>query len=313
MKRFPSKSIDLHQHWWSGALREELGRLGLLAGTTLRLDGEPPYELDLADHDLAARRHQDEQDGVALTLYSLSSPLGLETLPPERAEPVLAAWHAGADDLPAGTGLWAAAALVEPDLDRLAGDLARPGVVGLQVPATALATPARLEALAPVLAVAEAADRPVLVHPGPAAASGPAAAPAAAPAVSAEELPTWWPALTDYVAQLQAAWFAWHVAGRRLLPHLRICFVALAGLAPLFHERLDQRGGRLGAIDPGVFYETSSFGPRAVDAVVRVVGVDPIVHGSDRPYAHPTDPGLGEAFAHALFVANPARLLGVAR
>ncbi|MBZ5735761.1 amidohydrolase [Nocardioides sp. TRM66260-LWL] len=298
---FPTNSIDLHQHWWSPELRDALASLGLLrgsAGTTLHLDGEPPFELDLAAQDLAARRAQDVADGIALTLYSLSSPLGLESRRPDEARRVLDAWHAGAAALPEGTGLWAAAGLVEPDPESLRADLARPGVVGLQVPATALATPQALEALAPLLAVAERAGRPVLVHPGP-----------AAPIPHAAALPSWWPAVTDYVAQLQAAWFAWHVGGRALLPDLRIAFVALAGLAPLLHERLAQRGGRLGAIDPGVFYETSSFGPRAIDAVVRVVGVDPLVHGSDRPYAEPTDPGLGAAFAGSLFVSNPARLL----
>jgi len=58
-----------------------------------------------------------------------------------------------------------------------------------------------------------------------------------------------------------------------------------------------------------VYYETSSYGTRAIDATVRVTGVDALVHGSDRPYAEPTDPGLGEAFSHALYVANPQRLL----
>ena len=48
---------------------------------------------------------------------------------------------------------------------------------------------------------------------------------------------------------------------------------------------------------------------RAIDALVRVVGVDPIVAGSDRPYAQPVDPGLGDAFSHALFTANPRHLL----
>ena len=60
-------------------------------------------------------------------------------------------------------------------------------------------------------------------------------------------------------------------------------------------------------------YETSSYGPRAIDALVRVVGVDPLVLGSDRPYAQPFDPahlpGFGAAFAHALTTANPAHLL----
>ncbi|MBA3279068.1 MAG: hypothetical protein H0U22_10165, partial [Geodermatophilaceae bacterium] len=72
---------------------------------------------------------------------------------------------------------------------------------------------------------------------------------------------------------------------------------------------LAARGGALGRIDPAVYYETSSYGTRAIDATVRVTGVDALVHGSDRPYAEPTDPGLGAAFSHALFVANPQRLL----
>jgi hypothetical protein len=134
------------------------------------------------------------------------------------------------------------------------------------------------------------------VHPGPAPAGGPG-------------LPAWWPALVPYVIQLHQAWLAWHVTGRRRHPGLRIAFVALAGLAPLHHERLAARGGALGPLDPGVFYETSSYGTRAIDALVRVVGVDPIVHGSDRPYAEPADPGLGAAFTHAMRTANTRHLL----
>ena len=94
---------------------------------------------------------------------------------------------------------------------------------------------------------------------------------------------------------------------------LRIAFVALAGLAALHHERLAARGGALGRLDPLVHYETSSYGPRAIDALVRVVGIDPLVLGTDRPYAQPFDatdlPGFGAAFAHALTRSNPAHLL----
>ena len=43
--------------------------------------------------------------------------------------------------------------------------------------------------------------------------------------------------------------------------------------------------------------------------MTRVVGVDPLVHGSDRPYAVPTDPGLGDAFTRALVELNPHHLL----
>jgi predicted TIM-barrel fold metal-dependent hydrolase len=59
-----------------------------------------------------------------------------------------------------------------------------------------------------------------------------------------------------------------------------------------------------------MFVETSSYGNRAVDSVLRVLGVDMLVFGSDRPYAQPRpDLGLGDAARHAIRVTNPARLL----
>lgn len=290
-------SVDVHQHLWPPALVEELRRRRqppYLDGWVLHLDGEPPYAIDPTDHDLPRRAAQ--EDG--LVLLSLSSPLGIESFAPDEAHRLLDAWHDLADDLPPGYGLWAAPGLVEPDLADLATVLKHDRIHGLQVPATALATPSALEAIAPVLATAQQADLPVLVHPGPA---GPVPAPAG--------LPGWWPALTSYVAQQSAAWHSWHLAGRSLLPTLRIAFVGLAGLAPLHHERLAQRGGTLGTIDKHVYYETSSYGTQAIDAMSRVVGVDPLVNGSDRPYAEPTDPGLGEAVSRAILVANPHHLL----
>jgi len=289
---------DCHQHVWSPALVEALRsrtRAPRLDGWELHLEGEAPYAVDPADHDAEARLTTDANDGTGLTVLALSSPLGIETLPPEESAPLLDLWHAGADDLGEGHALWAAPRLVEPDPAELATVLAHPRVRGVQVPATAMTTPARLGRLAPLLRVAEAADLPVLVHPGP--------------ATPTPGVPVWWPALTDYTSQLTAAWFAWHTAGRALLPTLRIGFVALAGLAPLHHERLARRGGRLGPLDPGVFYETSSYGRQAVDAMTRVVGADALVHGTDRPYADPGDLALGPAFDHAVHVTNPHHFL----
>lgn len=99
------------------------------------------------------------------------------------------------------------------------------------------------------------------------------------------------------------------MAGRALLPRLRIGFVALAGLAPLHHERMEQRGAGSALLDPGVFYETSSYGPQAIDAMTRAVGVDVLVHGSDRPYATSRDPELGAAFTQLWRATNPHRFL----
>ncbi len=294
-------SVDVHQHLWPAALiaalraRTDLPRL---AGWTLRLDGEPAYDVTPSDHDpLARARREQEQPGSypgRLALVSLSSPMGLEDLPPEQSRPLLDAWHEGAAELPDAFGAWAAVTRQEPDLAGLARRL-DDGFAGLQVPATWMATPPALEALAPVLEVCQQADRPVLVHPGPAAV--------------AADAPGWWPAVVDYPAQLAAAWWSWHQTGRALLPTLRIGFVAGAGLAPLQHERLRARGGRLGAVDPLVFVETSSYGPQAVDALIRALGIDAVIRGSDRPYAEPVDFRLGDAAARAIDVSNPRRFL----
>jgi 6-methylsalicylate decarboxylase len=55
----------------------------------------------------------------------------------------------------------------------------------------------------------------------------------------------------------------------------------------------------------------SSSGPRTLDAAIRALGVDRLVHGSDRPVAEPVDPvALGEAVAHALLEHNPRQALG---
>jgi hypothetical protein len=82
----------------------------------------------------------------------------------------------------------------------------------------------------------------------------------------------------------------------------------LAGLAPLHRERAAARGAPATA-DPLTMLDTSSYGSRAVDAVIRVVGVDRLVHGSDRPVVAPVPLALGPAAEAALRERNPARLL----
>jgi predicted TIM-barrel fold metal-dependent hydrolase len=87
----------------------------------------------------------------------------------------------------------------------------------------------------------------------------------------------------------------------------------LAGLAPLHRERLVARGGSpAGAGMPEVFLDTSSYGPRAIDAVIRALGVDSLVYGSDRPVVVPAEPELGEAVSVAIRSRNPARMLSLA-
>jgi len=293
--------VDIHQHVWPDLFVEELRRRSQpprLDGWTLLTCGEPPFKVNPADHDVARRAAQAARDGVDRVVIGLSSPLGIEYLAPEDATSLLDAYHDGVIELGAPFAGWAAACLTAIDAASLVKQLDR-GFVGLQLPATAVADESGYRRCSALLDVLAERDLPLFIHPGA--------------ALAIADGPAWWPALVPYVQQLHAAWFAFRAYGRAAHPRLRICFTALAGLAPLHGERLAARGGAdplaRGAVDPRMFVETSSYGDRAVDSVLRVLGVDVLVFGSDRPYAQPHSGfGLGEAARHAIRVTNPARL-----
>lgn len=296
-------AIDVHQHLWSEPLVEALAARD--RHPLIRRDGRA-WRLELAGEPAsyvpretpAARAEAIRADGLDRGLVALSSALGVEGLSAEEAEPLLAAHAALAPEQPDTLGVWAATSLLDPDTAAHQLPAALADAVGLCLPAGALATPAALEAVAPVLEALERAGKPLLVHPGPVA--------------TPHGAPPWWPALADYVAQQQAAWLAFAQVGRPNHPRLKVVFAALAGLAPLHAERIVARGGPVRALrDPGVFYDTSSYGSVAIDAISRVVGRDQLVHGTDRPVVDPpAGPGeldLGDW--HAMATVNPARLL----
>lgn len=294
-------NVDVHQHLWTPSLLAALRSRReppYLDGWTLRLDGEPPYEVPSTDHDVARRAELAAADGLGRVLVSLSAPIGVEWLPAAEARPLLDAYHEDAAALPEPFGAWAAACVRDIDAKETARVLDQ-GFAGLQLPANSLADAAGYARCAPLLDLLEERDLPLFVHPGPApggAAGGPG----------------WWPAMVPYVQQMHAAWFAFRAFGRSRHPRLRVCFALLAGLAPLHGERFAARGDGSAAVDPDVFVETSSYGPRSVDAVVRALGVDAVVQGSDRPYAEPPQHpgfGLGGAAAYAFRITNPRRLL----
>ena len=201
--------------------------------------GEAPSEVVLADHDPVVRALLAERDEVDTVAIAPSSPLGIEWLPRDEAQPLLDASHDGILELGDPFRLWAAPALAAPaaGAGEIDGLLDR-GALGACVPAAALAGEAGRKRMASLLSRLQARDAVLFVHPGPAR--------------SASDLePSWWPALTAY-------------------------------------------------------------GPRTVDAVLRVVGVDRLVYGSDRPVVEPPElEPLGTSFSHAVREANPALLLSL--
>jgi 6-methylsalicylate decarboxylase len=270
--------IDVHQHLWPEEFLAALGRRRTPpflrregSEWVVRVAGEPESIVDLAAHDPRRRAARLADDGLERALIASSLPLGVEGLPRDEAAPLLAALNDGLLELPADFGVWGSIALDDPDPGD-ADRLLRRGAVGIALPASAIADRAGLVRLRPVFACLEASGAALFVHPGP------------VPAGTDTDVAPWWPALTSYVAQMNSAWHAWAAYGRRAHPTLRVVFAMLAGLAPLQGERLAARGGPVAALsDPLSFYDTSSYGTVAIDAMAEIVGREQIVFGSDRP------------------------------
>lgn len=280
--------IDIHQHIWTEPLvqalseRRELPFIRSENGlSVLFLAGERPYVIDRDGEAPTWRAELVRRDGIDRALVCLSSPLGIESLPREQAKPLLDAYHDGALALGEPFGVWGAIALDRADPDDVDRVLEL-GCVGVSLPACAIADLDRLADLTGVLDRLQDRSAPLLIHPG------------RARSLVGQEAslsdPLWWPSLTRYVAEMQACWLAFLAAGRRSHPELAIVFSMLAGLAPLHHERLRARGGpALAERDPLTFYETSSYGPRALRELEALVGPEQILYGSDRPLAEPED------------------------
>jgi predicted TIM-barrel fold metal-dependent hydrolase len=278
--------IDVHQHIWTAPLIDRLAARQTLplvrrsnGITVLHSHGERPYVIDVTAEASERRATLVRRDGLDLALVAVSSPIGIEALPRESSLELIDAHLEGVSALPAEFAAWGPVSLERPDagdVDRL---LAR-GCVGISLPAGALAGPDRLERLGLLLERAAVRGLPAFVHPGPAPGQWP-------PDASFGD-PLWWRPLTDYVAQMQAAWLTFASYGRRDHPELTVIFAVLAGGAPLLVERLEARGGPVIDLrDPGTFYETSSYGSAAVEMMARRVGEGQLLYGSDRPVIEP--------------------------
>lgn len=302
MKATPQ--IDVHQHLWSPPLLAALEqrreppfvrRHG--QDWIVSVPGEPDSLLKQSACGIEQQVASLANDGVDFAVISLSSALGIEALHPREAEPLLEAYRAGIAALPSRFLAWGAVGLHTVDRDSIDTVVAQ-GFIGLSLPAGAVATPVGLERCAPLLERLEELNAPLFIHPGP--------SPWDLPRLDTESLPTWWPALTDYIAGMSAAWHTFTVLGREKYPDLKVLFAMLAGCAPIHIERLASRGIEGSALhSPNTFYDSSSYGPKAIRAVAGHVGTGQIVYGSDRPVVSPTNNDANRA----RLTRNGARLI----
>ncbi|MGH2958808.1 MAG: amidohydrolase family protein [Solirubrobacterales bacterium] len=301
-------NIDIHQHHWSEQLLAALSRRKhppyarrVGADWIVTAAGEADTPIRAHERDLEFRRDQLRDTGIDLSVIAPSSPIGAEDLPFGEAQLLIDAYLAGVADLPEDFRHWGTTSVWRVDPAAVEAQLDA-GAVGLAVPAGALAAPEGFERFAPVLELLERRGAPLFVHPGP--------GPYSALAIGTPKH-SWWPALTRYIAEMNAAWHAFLIAGRPSHPQLKVVYALLAGLAPLHAARLEVRGGPAERVrDPLVFYDTSSYGPETIAAVAEVVGAEQLVFGSDMPVVSGPQVPAGIDPAR-LLEQNPARLLGL--
>src|SRR3954467_14867994 len=113
--------LDVHQHLWSEPLVAALARRRVPPrvrrerdGWWLDLHNEAPCRLELAAEDVGRPAALVHLGGLDRALLPLSGPLGIETLDPDEAAPVLEAHHAAVAALPHEFGGWASVPLRDP-------------------------------------------------------------------------------------------------------------------------------------------------------------------------------------------------------
>jgi 6-methylsalicylate decarboxylase len=303
------RSVDVHQHLWPEAVLRVLERRGVAPKARwqdhrwlIDLAGEPTFQVDPKDHEPDARASALTVDKA---LVALSSPVGIEAMPLRDALAAIAVWQEAATALRPELGWWAStpAALTGDGEADIAKEAIAAGAAGVTLPADRLASPTSARTALPLLQAVADTGAPVFIHPGP--------------TNGTQGEPAWWSPATRYVPQQQAAWHSFHHVVRPHLPNLRAVFALLAGLAPLQAERSAARGGpddNAALADPLTFYDTSSYGPRAVRAMATAVGIGQLVHGTDypvdKPDADPVEQAFGEGFAKLVKTSAANRALG---
>ncbi len=275
--------VDFHQHVWPDEFRQALERrveAPRLRGRRLLLPQGGGFDVTPDAYSPEARLRELDSAGLDAAVVSLAPTT-------EPTADLAELWNDSALRLAAASG---------GRLIPLAYGVARPGFAGTIVAAPDLLTPSagpelfdRLEQLGQLL----------FVHPGPVAAIEPA----------------WWAAGVSYTAQLQAAYAAWIASEAARRPNLRVVFGLLAGGAAFQIERLVRRGldPQL-PFPPNVWFETSSYGERALELSFQTFGAGRLLFGSDAPIDPVTGAlaaiqGFGPALEAQLLSANPSAIL----
>jgi 6-methylsalicylate decarboxylase len=283
--------VDVHQHLWPESLIDVLSRRKRpprLSGATLELPGAPALEVDLRAHRLEERLALLDRCEIEIAVISLPPTLGAGVVPGEEWAELASAYESGALELAASS----------ERIVPLAAGGSGEAFAGACIAASEFLA---LESIAQTLDELDQRGAFVFVHPGA--------------VLPLQEAPAWWPAVVEHTAQMQAAYAVWLDRGIERWPRLEIVFAILAGGGPFQLERLQASGiaGRDSMHDT-VYFDTASYGRRALEHCLSTLGVGRVVLGSNAPTLDPATAldavrAFGDAVVDTVCNRNPSRLL----
>jgi predicted TIM-barrel fold metal-dependent hydrolase len=127
--------------------------------------------------------------------------------------------------------------------------------------------------------------------------------------------PDWWPAVAEYTSQMQRAYLTWLGCLQEQWSDVNVVFAVLAGGGLVQLERLASRGVPMSsALHDNVYFDTASYGRRAIAFCIETVGVEQLVYGSDVPVIDPRATvqaleSLGESAETLIRQENARRLM----
>jgi predicted TIM-barrel fold metal-dependent hydrolase len=256
--------FDVHQHLWPRAFIEALSQrteIPYVDDKTLYVR-EGVFEIDDAVNELDTRLALLDRAEIDIAIVSLQPTLGLESIDPVARNRLEGIWE---------EGILQVAAVAGGRILPLAVGAPREGFAGVAVGADRLDD---LGMLAPTLDALRGTGF-LFVHP--VSGSPPAGA------------PPWWAAVVDYSSQMQRAYLAWLAGAQERWPDVRVVFAILAGGGPIQLERLASRGVELRSVlHRNLFFDTASYGPRALGLCVDALGAEQLVFGTDVPVVDPS-------------------------
>lgn len=271
--------VDFHQHLWPDGFRRALERRAeppYLRGRVLTLPRGGTFRVDPDAYSPEARLRDLERHGLSRAVVSLPPTIEPTALLSELwQEEALAAERASSGRL--------------VPLAYRCSDQRFPGAI-LSAAAFGRGT---------VLPQLERNGQFAFVHPDAAPPTGPG----------------WHTAGLAYTQQVLSAYAWWLTTGATRHPRVRVVFALLGGGAPFHLERFIRRG-----LDPtapfavNAWFETSSYGERALELALQTFGATRLVFGSDAPIDALDDAlaatrSFGPALESALLVTAPATLL----